>query len=33
MNKYLIWLIIAGFGAWLYNENRKNNTGKKPKLK
>lgn len=33
MKKYFVWLIIAGFGAWLYNEHRKAKNAAKPKLK
>lgn len=33
MKKYIVWLILAGFGAWVYNEHRKATTAKKPKLK
>lgn len=33
MKKYFVWLMIAGFGAWLYNEYRKTKTQFNPKLK
>jgi hypothetical protein len=33
MNKYIVWLIIGGFGAWAYNEYRKEKNATKPKLK
>ncbi len=33
MKKYFVWLIIAGFGAYMYNEYRKTKDQQKPKLK
>ena len=33
MNKYLVYLIVGGFGAWVYNEYIKQNSSQKPKLK
>lgn len=33
MNKYLVWLIIVGFGALLYNDYRKNQIRYKAEIK
>jgi hypothetical protein len=33
MNKYFVWLIVAGFGAWIYNQHQKEKKRTNPKLK
>jgi hypothetical protein len=33
MKKYFVYLIILGFGAWCYNEHKKQTKTNKPKIK
>jgi|11_taG_2_1085331.scaffolds.fasta_scaffold00244_6 uncharacterized membrane protein YebE (DUF533 family) len=33
MKKYISYAIVIGFGAWAYNQYRKNKSENKPKIK